>query len=309
MPEPVVSVPKRRASGFDRRQRIGYLYILPWILGFLLFQLYPFVISIYYSFTNYSISASPVFVGLSNYRTMFTSDPDMLNSLAVTFKYVFISIPLKISFALIIALILNMSLRGMSFFRTVYYLPSILGGSVAVSILWRNLFETDGIINKALNFVGMPKVQWLTSPKIAIFTLSFLSVWQFGSSMVFFLAGLKQIPSELHEVAEIDGAGKIRQFFSITLPLLTPIVFFNLVMQMINAFQEFTAAFIVTSGGGPVKSTYLYGLLLYQNGFMYMKMGYASALSWVLFIIILFFTMLVFRSSTYWTFYTDGGKS
>lgn len=298
----------RARSGYMRRQRVGYLYILPWILGFLIFQFYPFAVSIYYSFTNYSVSSSPTFLGFDNYITMFTTDPDMMNSLIVTFKYVFMSVPLKIIFALIIALILNMSIRGMNAFRTVYYLPSILGGSVAVSILWRNLFETDGIINKLLEGLGIGRVQWLTSPKIALLTLSLLSVWQFGSSMVFFLAGLKQIPAELYEVAEMDGAGKLRRFFTITLPLLTPIVFFNLVMQMINAFQEFTASFIVTSGG-PLKSTYLYGMLLYHNGFMYMKMGYASAMSWVLFIIILAFTMLVFRSSAYWTFYSDGGKS
>ncbi len=241
-------------------------------------------------------------------KKMFTTDPDVLNSLKVTFKYVFISIPLKITFALIITLILNMNLRGMNFYRTIYYLPSILDGSVAVSILWRNLFETNGVINHFLANLGIKPIAWLTSPKIALTTLSLLSVWQFGSSMVFFLAGLKQISQELYEAAAIDGAGKVRSFFKITLPLLTPIVFFNLVMQTINAFQEFTASFIVTNGG-PLKSTYMYGLLLYQNGFAYMKMGYASALSWVLFIIILAFTMLIFKSSAYWTFYSDGGKS
>lgn len=305
--EKTIRVNKKHHAGFESRQRIGYLYILPWVIGVLSFQLYPFMVSIYYSFTNYSISATHKFVGFQNYITMLTRDPDFVNSLLVTFRYVFMSVPMKIIFALIIALLLNMKLRGMNFFRTVYYLPSILGGSVAVSILWRNLFETEGVINRILANLSIDPVYWLTSPKVALFTISLLSVWQFGSSMVFFLAGLKQIPNELYEASMIDGAGKVHSFFKITLPLLTPIVFFNLVMQLINAFQEFTASFIVTNGG-PLKSTYTYGLLLYQNGFMFMKMGYASALSWILFIIILTFTLFIFRSSAYWTFYADGGN-
>lgn len=288
------------------RNNIGYLYIAPWLIGFLIFQLYPFVVSLIYSFTDYSLGSSFNFVGLQNYVKMFTRDADFQNSLAVTFRYVFLSVPMKIVAALGIALLLNMRLRGMNFYRTIYYLPSILGGSVAISILWRRLFVKDGVINAILQYFSLPSIAWLTDPNIAIFTISLLSVWQFGSSMVFFLAGLKQIPQELYESAQVDGAGKIRTFFSITLPLLTPIIFFNLVMQMINAFQEFTVAFIVTKGGQPLKSTYLYGLLLYQYGFSYFRMGYASALSWILFIIILIFTAFIFKSSSYWTFYTDG---
>lgn len=298
----------RPVGALSRRGRQGWVYIAPWLIGMLLFQLYPFIVSLFYSLTDYSTSSHFNWVGIDNYVKMFTRDRDFWNSLSVTFKYVFMSVPLKIITALLIALLLNMNVRGVNAFRTAYYLPSIMGGSVAVSILWRNLFEYKGVINSLLGALGIPSIGWLSDPNVTLFTISLLSVWQFGSSMVYFLAGIKQIPQELYEAAKVDGSGAIRNFFYVTLPLLTPIIFFNLVMQLINAFQEFTAAFVITNGG-PVKSTYLYGILLYQNGFMHFRMGYASALSWVLFIIILFFTLLVFRSSSYWTFYSDGGGS
>lgn len=285
----------------------GLLYISPWIIGFLLFQLYPFLSSFVYSFTDYSIFGTPEFVGLKNYKRLFTIDPDFLKSIKVTMLYALISVPGKLIFALIVALILNMKLRHVNFFRTLFYLPSILGGSVAISALWKLMFMKDGMINGLLSAIHIPAVDWLGSPHVALFTISLLQIWQFGSSMVLFLAALKQIPAEYYESASLDGASRWTCFWHITFPMITPIVFFNLIMQMINALQNFTSAFVITNGG-PLKSTYLIGLKLYEEGFNNFKMGYASAISWVMFAIILVFTLLIFRSSDAWVYYQDGGE-
>ncbi|NMA67610.1 MAG: sugar ABC transporter permease, partial [Clostridiaceae bacterium] len=279
------------------RQNIAYLFILPWIIGFLLFQFYPFVASMVYSFTDYSIIRPTKFVGFDNYIRMFTKDRLFWNSFEATLKYVFIAVPGKISFALFIALILNMKLKLINFYRTVYYLPSILGGSVAVAILWRYLFSRRGTVNSFLALLGLGPIDWIGSPDYALGTIGLLTIWQFGSSMVLFLAALKNVPDELYEAALIDGAGKIKRFFKITIPLISPIIFFNLVMQMINAFKEFNAPFLITQGG-PLNSTYLYGVMLYDNAFSYLKMGYASAQSWILFIVIMIFTLISFKSSS-----------
>lgn len=284
----------------------GLFYISPWIIGFVSLQLYPFLSSLYYSFTQYNVLGSPKWVGLANYVRLFTIDPDFKKSIAVTMEYALFSVPAKLIFALFIAMVLNMKLKGINLCRTVYYIPSILGGSVAVSALWRLMFMSDGILNKLFNLVGLPSVNWLGQAGTAMFTICLLQVWQFGSSMVLFLAALKQIPMDLHEAAEIDGASRTKRFFYITLPMITPIVFFNLIMQSINALQNFTSAFVITSGG-PLKSTYLIGMKLYTEGFSNFKMGYASAISWVLFAIILVFTLLVFKSSDAWVYYEDGG--
>lgn len=238
---------------------------------------------------------------------MLTGDDLFWKSLKITFIYVFVSVPLKLASALVIALFLNMKLRFVNFFRTVYYIPSIMGGSVAISILWKAMFMKGGYVNSLLSLFSVPAVNWLGSPSLALYTLSSLVVWQFGSSMVIFLAGLKQIPNELYEACKVDGASKIRTFFNVTLPLLSPIIFFNLVMQLINAFQEFTGALVITNGG-PMNATYLYVLKIFDDGFRFFKMGYASALSWVLFAIILIFTSLIFKSSAGWVHYVDGGK-
>lgn len=284
----------------------GLFYIFPWIIGFVSLQLYPFLSSLYYSFTQYNVLGSPKWVGLANYVRLFTIDPDFKKSILVTMEYALFSVPAKLIFALFIAMVLNMKLKGINLCRTIYYIPSILGGSVAVSALWRLMFMSDGILNKLFNLVGLPSVNWLGQAGTAMFTICLLQVWQFGSSMVLFLAALKQIPMDLHEAAEIDGAGRTKRFFYITLPMITPIVFFNLIMQSINALQNFTSAFVIT-GGGPLKSTYLIGMKLYTEGFSNFKMGYASAISWVLFAIILVFTLLVFKSSDAWVYYEDGG--
>lgn len=284
----------------------GLFYISPWIIGFLSLQLYPFLSSLYYSFTQYNVLGSPKFIGLNNYIRLFTIDPDFKKSILVTLQYAFISVPAKLLFALLIAMVLNMKLKVINFCRTIYYIPSILGGSVAVSALWRLMFMSDGILNKLLAIIGIPPINWLGQAGTAMFTICLLQVWQFGSSMVLFLAALKQIPNDLLEAASIDGANKFQRFFSITLPMITPIVFFNLIMQSINALQNFTSAFVITNGG-PLKSTYLIGMKLYTEGFSNFKMGYASAISWVLFAIVLVFTLLIFKSSDAWVYYEDGG--
>lgn len=287
-------------------QPVAYLFIMPWVIGFLIFQLYPFIASFVYSFTDFSLLKSMKFVGMKNYIQMFTRDRVFYKSLWATLKYMIIAVPGKLVFALVIAMILNMKLRWINCYRTVYYLPSILGGSVAISILWKFLFSKTGTVNTFLAYFHIPPMNWLGSPNLALFTMGLLVVWQFGSSMVLFLAALKNVPAELCEAARVDGAGRIRTFFTITLPLLTPTIFFNLIMQMINAFKEFNAPYLITKGG-PLNSTYLYGMMIYENAFQHSKMGYASAQSWILFLIILVFTAVTFKSSPYWTFYEDGG--
>lgn len=292
---------KRRMKDY-----VGLLYISPFIIGFMIFQLYPFISSIIYSFTDFTMIKKPDFVGFSNYINMFTKDRDFWNSVKVTFKYVLMAVPMKLIFALFIAMVLNMKLKSINFFRTIYYLPSILGGSVAVAVMWRFLFMYDGLVNNFLGVFNIPPISWLGNPDISLYTIGLLAVWQFGSSMVLFLAGLKQIPENLYEASAIDGASKVKQFFVITLPMLTPILLFNMVMQTISAFQEFTGAFVITNGG-PMKSTYLYGMMLYDNAFVHFKMGYASAQSWILFFIIVTITAILLKSSKRWAYYEDGG--
>lgn len=282
----------------------GFWYILPWLIGFLVFQMYPFLASFCYSFTDYTLLNQPSFVGLKNYIALFTADPQFLETMKITGFYALLSVPLKLAFALFIACILNRNVKGIGIYRSFYYLPSILGGSVAVSVLWRVLFMKDGAVNRFLGILGLQAVNWLTDPNIALLTLSMLQVWQFGSAMVIFLAALKQIPVDLYEAASMDGAGKIRQFFHITLPQISSVVFFNLIMQSIQALQNFTSAFVIT-GGGPMKKTYIIGMKLYDDAFKYYKVGYACAESWILFLVILVLTLLVFRSSSAWVYYAD----
>ena len=217
----------------------------------------------------------------------------------------FLTVPIKLAFALFIAYILNFKLKGVNFFRTAYYIPSILGGNVAIAVLWRFLFADTGLINVLTTKAGLGTISWLGDPSTALFTLTLLRVWQFGSAMVIFLAALKNIPETLYEAAQIDGASKMKMFFSITIPLLTPVIFFNFIMQLVQAFQEFNGPYIITNGG-PLNSTYLYSLLIYDNSFKYFSMGYGSALSWILFIIILIFTALTFKTSKHWVYYSDG---
>lgn len=284
----------------------GYFFIMPWLFGFLAFTLVPFIMSFVLSFTDYNIlSADTKFVGFENYIKLFTQDKLFLKSLQVTFKFAFISVPLRLIFALFVAMILNRKSRAVGIYRVIYYLPSIIGGSVAVSVMWRNLFTKTGVVNSILQSMGFQvSINWLSNRQTALYTLILLYVWQFGSSMLIFLSGLKQIPVTYYEAAEMDGAGKARQFFSITMPLLSPIILFNLVMQIINGFMVFTQAQIITDGG-PVNETLVYVLYLYKQSFKYYEMGYGAAMAWILLIIVAFFTMLVFKSSNQWVFYEN----
>lgn len=280
----------------------GYLYIAPWLIGFLILQAWPMVYSLYLSFTDYSLFSEPNWVGLQNYRNIFTIDFTFEKSLWTTMKFVLLAVPLKLIFALFVAMLLNKAVRGMSLYRTMVYLPSLLGGSVAVAVVWRNIFGLEGYINTLLNALGIESVPWLASTTWSLPTLVLLNVWQFGSSMIIFLAGLKQIPKSLYESACVDGAGPIRQFMHITLPMLSPVIFFNLIYGMIGAFQQFNSAFLI-SNGGPAHSTYLYAMMLYEKAFTSYQMGYASALAWILLVIIAVFTGINFLVSKFWVFY------
>lgn len=288
------------------KSNIGFFYILPWLIGFLVFKLYPFGSSLIYSFSDFNLHKGITEWGLMNYQEAFTSSK-ITTDLSTTFKYAFITVPLKLAFALFIAHILNFKIKGVNFFRTAYYIPSILGGSVAISVLWKAIFRDEGLVNTALGFFGIQGPSWLSDPGYALFIICFLRVWQFGSAMVIFLAALKAIPEDLYEAATIDGAGKWKQFFSITLPLLTPVIFYNLITQICQAFQEFNGPYIITQGG-PRNSTTLISLLVYNYGFKQNDFGMASALAWIMFIIVLVFTAAAFLSQKYWVYYGDEGK-
>jgi len=297
----------RTRTSLEKKENIaGYLFLLPWFLGLIVFTAGPVISSLYLSFTNYNLIGLPNWIGLQNYVKMF-QDPDWWDAVRVTLLYVVLSVPLKLVFALMVALLLKQGLRAVGLFRAVYYVPSLLGGSVAIALLWRQMFETDGIVNQALRLVGIPATtSWISSPNTALFTLVILAVWQFGSPMLSFLAGLKQVPQEYYEAASTDGAGALRKFFSITLPMITPLLFFNLILQMVGAFQAFTSAYVVSGGsGGPLNATLFYTLYVYRQGFSYLQMGYASAMSWILLIAIATFTTIAFLTSRYWVFYQD----
>jgi multiple sugar transport system permease protein len=301
------SARKRRRSDRLRRRdaRAAYLFLAPWIVGMLAITIGPILASLYLSFTNYSLLRPPRWIGPQNYVRML-SDQRLMTSLGVTFRYVLISVPLQLAVALALALLLNRGVRGLAFYRSVYYLPSLLAGSVSIAILWRQMFGTDGLVNDLLALLGVQGVGWIAHPDFALGTLVVLNVWTFGAPMVIFLAGLRQIPTMYYEAASVDGAGVLRRFFSITLPLLTPIIFFNLVLQIIHAFQSFTQAFVVSGGsGGPSDSTMFFTLYLYDRGFGNFDMGYASAMAWFLLVIIGVFTAANFFASKYWVFYDD----
>jgi multiple sugar transport system permease protein len=307
--QPATVAPRRsrRSVGVNARNNAAaFVFLSPWLIGLLALTLGPILASFYLSLTSYDMFTAPEFIGTANYRKMFIEDPRYYQALEVTFTYVFLSVPLKLAFALGVALVLNRGLRGLGFYRSVYYLPSLLGGSVAVAILWRQIFSYDGVINQILLKFGIDGPSWITSTDYALYTLVALAVWQFGSPMVIFLAELKQIPQDIYDAAEVDGAGPVRKFFSVTLPLLTPIIFFNFVMQTIDAFQAFTPAYIISGGqGGPADATLFYTLYLYEQAFTNFQMGYASAMAWVLVGIIGTATALSFMSARYWVHYGD----
>lgn len=288
----------------------GYLFISPWLIGFLALTAYPMLLSLYYSFTNYTLMKPIEWVGLDNYERIIMADDKFAQSLKLTFYYVLASVPLKLIAALMVALLLKKAVRGISVYRTAIYFPSLIGASIAVSLLWKNIFGVDGFFNKVLGFFGIPGTGWVTNPDTALWSLIGLSVWQFGSSMVIFLAGLKQIPNDLYEASAVDGAGKVKQFFKITLPMLSPTLFFNLIMGVINSFQMFTPAYVIT-GGGPMNSTYVYALYLYERAFSRYQLGYSSSLAWIMLILIVAAAVIINLTSKYWVFYesdSQGGK-
>nr|WP_218909711.1 sugar ABC transporter permease [Nocardiopsis sinuspersici] len=305
-PKPGKQAGKRPAPGRQRRENLAaYGFLTPWFLGLVFITAGPLLASLYFSFTDYSLIGDHNWVGLENYERMLT-DERLFNALKVTFVYVFVSVPLQLAMALALAMILDRGVRGLPLYRSVYYLPSLLGGSVAIAILWRQVFGADGLINQVLAFFGIQGEGWVSHPDYALGTLIVLNVWTFGAPMVIFLAGLRQIPAMYYEAAAVDGASPLRRFWNITVPMLTPIIFFNLVLQFINAFQTFTQAFIVSGGtGGPSDSTLFYTLYLYQRGFGAFDMGYASAMAWLLLMIIGGFTAVNFFASKYWVFYGD----
>lgn len=293
------------------KNKYGFLFLLPWLIGLSAFTFYPIISSLYYSFTNYNLFTDPDWVGLSNYKNILFENARVIKALKVTGVYVLLGVPLQLITALALALLLNKGIRGLPFFRAMFYIPSLLGGSVAISVLWRQIFGQAGAINKILIELGLTTaseaISWVSNPNTSIYTLIILHMWQFGSPMIIYLAGLKQIPQELYESAAIDGARKWKTFRHITLPLLTPIVFFNLIMQVISAFQAFTPAFIIGGGrgGGPLDSLLFYTLYLYFVGFTEFRMGYASAMAWLLLIIIVIVTGLLFVSSRKWVHYDN----
>lgn len=287
----------------DRDNVVGYTFIAPWLIGFFIFTVYPIIYSFYLSFTDFNILSSPKFIGLGNYKEMFVNDPLYWKSVKATFYYVFTAVPLRLLFALIVALLLCRETKGIGIYRSALYIPSLIGGSVAVAVMWRRIFEAEGILNATLALFGIESnVAWLGHPTYTIWTIIILGAWQFGSPMLIFLAGLKQIPNMYYESAVIDGAGWFRRFFYITLPLLTPIIFFNLVMQLISGFMIFTQGLIIT-GGGPLNTTLFYALYLYRNAFQFGKMGYGCAMAWVMLVVVGLFTLILFKTSDYWVYY------
>ncbi|WP_065571075.1 carbohydrate ABC transporter permease [Microbacterium oleivorans] len=296
---------KRGPRERPKDTKAALVFLAPWLLGLILVTVLPILASLYLSFTKYDLFNAPEWIGLDNYVRM-SQDPRLGASLGVTFVYVLVGVPLAMAAALGVALLLDKGLRGLAFYRSMFYLPSLLGSSVAVAILWKQIFGVDGIVNQFLAVFGIEGPGWISNPDTALSTIILLSVWGFGAPMVIFLAGLRQIPVMYYEAASVDGAGPARQFFSITLPLLSPIVFFNLVLSMIGAFQAFTQAFIISGGsGGPSDSTLFYTLYLYQKGFTAFDMGYASAMAWLLVAIIAGFTAVNFALSKLWVFYDD----
>ena len=296
-----------RSRAALRRDLVGYAFLAPWLIGFVCFSLGPVLASLYLSFTKFDLLRPAQWIGADNYVRMFTADARFWQSLKVTFSYMLMEVPLKLAFALLVAVVLDKAIRGGALYRALFYIPSLLGGSVAIAVLWRQLFEGNGTLNQILlwlfNYKGP---SWIANPDTAIYTLVLLAVWQFGSPMIIFLAGLRQIPQDLYEAASMDGAGTWRKFRKITLPLLAPVIFFNLVLQIIEGFKAFTPAYVVSGGtGGPIDSTLFYTLYLYQEAFSYFRMGYASALAWVLLLIIGAFTGISFLTSKYWVYYED----
>ncbi|MFJ3620745.1 carbohydrate ABC transporter permease [Streptomyces iakyrus] len=295
------TAPKRRPQ--REREGAAWVFLSPWVLGAIVLTLLPMAVSLYLSFTDYDLFNPPKWVGLRNYVQMFTEDPRYWRSVVTTLTYVLVAVPLQLALALVVALALKGMKRGKGFYRSAFYAPSLLGASMSIALVWRAVFNDGGTVDNLLGTGG-----WVNKPGWALLAVALLTVWQFGAPMVIFLAGLQQIPAELYEAAAVDGAGKWRQFLSVTVPMLSPVLFFNLVLQTIQAFQVFTPAFAVSAGkGGPADSTLVYTMYLYDRGFVASHMGYASAMAWVLLLVIGVVTAVLFRTSRSWVFYASEG--
>ena len=294
-----------RMSRSTREALAGYGFLTPWLIGLIGLTLGPMIYSLYLSFTKYNLLSPPQWRGLANYRAML-DDPRFLHSVGVTFKYAVIAVPAILVVSMLVALVLNQGIRFLPFYRAAFYLPSLVGASVAVSLLWRQMFSADGVFNAALALFGIQGRTWIGDPSTALYTLILLSVWTFGAPMIIFLAGLRQVPRDLYEAAEVDGAGPVRRFFSVTLPMLSPLIFFNVLLTTVNALQAFTPAYVVSNGtGGPADSTLFYTLYLYQRGFTQLDMGYAAAMAWVLVVVLAVFTAVMFATARFWVHYGD----
>ena len=299
---------QRLGSWLDREGVAGYVFIAPFIIGLVAFTVIPFFTSLYLAFTQYNVLTPAKWIGLDNFKKMFFEDKLFWTSFWITFKFAIIQVPLKLTISLLVALALSRQTRLTAFYRGAFYIPSLMGGSVAVALLWKQLWAYKGVINSLLKAVGLPgNIKWLSDPNTALGVLIGLGLWQFGSSMLIFLAAIKNIPASYHEAAIVDGAGPVKCFFKITLPMLTPIFLFNLINQTIGAFQAFNSSYLITQGG-PLNSTLYYGVHLYNRAFTYYEMGYGSAMAWFMLLVIALLTMLIFKSSSAWVYYESEGK-
>lgn len=299
---------QRLGSWLDREGVAGYVFIAPFIIGLVAFTVIPFFTSLYLALTQYNVLTPAKWIGLDNFKKMFFEDKLFWKSFWITFKFAIIQVPLKLTISLLVALALSRQTRLTAFYRGAFYIPSLMGGSVAVALLWKQLWAYKGVINSLLKAVGLPgNIKWLSDPNTALGVLIGLGLWQFGSSMLIFLAAIKNIPASYHEAAIVDGAGPVKCFFKITLPMLTPIFLFNLINQTIGAFQAFNSSYLITQGG-PLNSTLYYGVHLYNRAFTYYEMGYGSAMAWFMLLVIALLTMLIFKSSSAWVYYESEGK-
>ena len=296
--------PRRRGAD----TRAGYTFLLPWLLGFILLTVGPMLSSLYLSFTNYNLFEAPKWIGLDNYTSLF-QDERFLQSVGVTLGYVVFGTPLKLAAALAVALLLNNATRGQGFYRSAFYAPSLIGAQRLDRDRVEGHVRRPGPVDQGLSFFGINLGGWVGNPSMTMPMMILLTVWQFGAPMVIFLAGLKQIPQELYEAASVDGAGRFRKFVNITFPMLSPVVFFNLLLETIHAFQIFASAYIISNGeGGPAGSTLFYTLYLYLRGFSDFRMGYASAMAWLLVIVVGIITLIFFRTSKSWVHYSGDAK-
>ena len=298
----------RKMNPMKRQETFwGYFFIMPFIIGLVVFTIIPFFSSLYLAFTEYNILTPPKWIGLQNFKRMFFEDKYFWTSFWVTFKFALIQVPIKLLVSLGVALILSKKSKAIPIYRAAFYIPSLMGGSVAVALTWKQLFAINGAVNKITAVFGMAPVKWLANPNTALGVLIGLGVWQFGSSMLIFLAALKNVPQSYHEAAIVDGAGPVRRFFKIVLPMITPIFFFNLINQTIGAFQAFNSSYLITQGK-PLNTTLYYGVHLYNRAFTYYEMGYGSAMAWFMLLVIGIFTAMIFRSSSAWVYYESEGK-